>query len=124
MTEQQSLGNVCIADDVVSVIAKIAAAEIEGVRGVSAGFSGIRDIVGSKNHTKGIKTQITDNMVNIDIHISIKQGIYIPEAAKKVQANIKQSIESMTGLTVQTVNVYIQNIVFKSEEDKPAETDD
>ena len=114
MSDDQQIGTVRIADDVVSVIAKIAAAEIEGISGMSASFAGgIRDIMSGKSYSKGVKAQITDNIVDVDVHVNIKYGVHIPEAAKKVQSNIRRSIETMTGLSVQTVNVFIQGVAFE-----------
>ncbi|QOR35851.1 Asp23/Gls24 family envelope stress response protein [Clostridium sp. 'deep sea'] len=115
MNEKQQIGNIRIADDVVTVIAKIAAAEIDGVSGLTASFAGgIRDMMSGKGHSKGVKAQINDNVVDVDVHVNVKYGVHIPEAAKKVQSNIKRSIETMTGLSVQTVNVFVQGIAFTS----------
>lgn len=117
VTEEKHIGEVRIADDVVGVIAKLAAAEIDGITGMNTSIAnGIAEIMGKKNHSKGIKVQIENGVVKIDAHVTIDYGVYIPETAKKVQANIKRSIETMTGLSVDTVNVFVQGIAFSKDE--------
>lgn len=117
VTEVKHIGEVRIADDVVGVIAKLAASEIEGISGMNTSIAnGLAEIMGKKNHSKGIKVQIENGVVKIDAHVTIDYGVYIPETAKKVQANIKRSIETMTGLSVDMVNVFVQGIAFNKDE--------
>lgn len=117
MNEENKIGNVKIADDVVSVIARIAADEIDGISGMTTSFtSGFKDIVSGKTSSKGVKAQIEENMVTVEAYIKVKYGVNIPEVARKVQKNIKQSIENMTGLDVVAVNVFVQSVSFVVEE--------
>ncbi|SRR6056297_2314420 len=117
MNEENKIGNVKIADDVVSVIARIAADEIDGITGMTTSFtSGFKEIVSGKTASKGIKAQIVENEVTVDAYIKVKYGVNIPEVAKKVQKNIKQSIENMTGLDVISVNIFVQSVSFVVEE--------
>jgi uncharacterized alkaline shock family protein YloU len=117
MNEENKIGNVKIADDVVSVIARIAADEIDGITGMTTSFtSGFKDIVSGKTASKGIKAQIDENEVTVDAYIKVKYGVNIPEVARKVQKNIKQSIENMTGLNVVSVNIFVQSVSFVVEE--------
>jgi uncharacterized alkaline shock family protein YloU len=118
MKTDSNIGNVRIADDVVGVIARIAADEIEGIAGTSTSFtSGFKDMVIGKSTSKGIKAQINENDVTIEAHIRVRYGSNIPEIANKVQKNIKQSIENMTGLNVVAVNVLVQGISFNTDKE-------
>lgn len=106
-------GEIRIADEVVGIIANLAAAEVEGVYGMTGSLAGgLAEMIGKKNPSKGVKVQVTDDTVYVDVHINVKYGASIPEVASKVQANVKQSIETMTGLGVEVVNVYVDGIHF------------
>ncbi len=108
---EDSIGEVQIASEVVSAIAGISAAEVEGVEAMSGG--GINDIAGKlgvKNHAKGVKVDITDNRVSIDIAVNMRFGYSIPKISAKVQDKVAQAISSMTGLEVTEVNVRIAGI--------------
>lgn len=114
------VGIVKISDEVVCVIAGLAAAEVKGIAGMSTGLvGGITQILsGKKNLPKGVKVNIGENSTSIDLFVVVEYGINIPEIAAKVQGNVKKAVESMTGLGVEKVNIYIQNILLpKSEKD-------
>jgi len=109
-------GNIKIADDVVGVIAGIAAAEVEGVVGMSGGLvGGISEILGKKSLSKGVKVEVGEKQTAIDLHIVVEYGARIPEVAEQVQANVKKAVESMTGLEVVEVNIHVQGVAFPSE---------
>ena len=116
-------GTVKISNDVVAIIAGIAATEIEGVAGMSGGITGgIADILGMKNLSKGVKVEVGDKQTAIDLYIIVEYGTKIKELGEKIQENVKKSVETMTGLEVVEVNVNIQgvNIVKKNDvEDEP-----
>lgn len=113
MHVEANSGEIRIADEVVGIIANLAAAEVEGVYGMTGSLAGgLAEMIGKKNPSKGVKVQITDNTVYVDVHVNVKYGASIPEVASKVQANVKQSIETMTGLSVEVVNVYVDGIHF------------
>lgn len=108
--------SVRIADEVVGVIAGIAATEIEGVAGMSGGIaSGITEMLGKKNLSKGVKVQVGEKEAAIDLFIIVEYGVRIPSVAQKVQESVKRAVESMTGLQVVEVNIHVQGVSFHSE---------
>ncbi len=121
-------GNIKIANDVVATIAGIAANEIEGVAGMYTGIAGgIAEFLGGKkNPAKGVKVEITGNNAVIDLYIVVAYGKRIPELAWEIQENVKNSVESMTGLNVEKVNIHVDGVSFEKEKkEKPEKkTDD
>lgn len=116
-----NMGIVKISDDVVSVIAGLATAEVKGITGMSTGLAGgITQILGGKkNPSKGVKVTVGEESASIDIVVGVEYGIKIPEIAKVVQDNVKKAVETMTGLKVSAVNIYVQNVIVpKNENDK------
>jgi len=118
----QELGSVRIADDVVAIIAGLAATEVEGVAGMSGGFAGgITEILGRKNLSKGVKVEVGEKDAFIELFIIVKYGARIPDVAWNIQENVKKAVENMTGLETNKVNVHIQGVEFgsrTSEEDE------
>ncbi|WP_418792360.1 Asp23/Gls24 family envelope stress response protein [Phosphitispora sp. TUW77] len=113
------LGSIRIADEVVAIIAGLAATEINGVAGMSGGLAGgIAEILGRKNLSKGVKVEVGEKEAAVDIFIIVEYGIRIPDVAIQIQETVKRAIESMTGLTVVEVNVHIQGVVFSTIEPK------
>lgn len=103
------LGKVSIADEVISTIAGTAAMEIEGAAFMSSG--NLSDILGSKkNFSKGVKLEVNEDGVLVDLNLFIKSGYKIPETSSKVQERVKTAIETMTGLSVLEVNVNIAGL--------------
>ena len=101
-----------ISDDVVAVIAGVAVSEVPGVAGMAGGFAGgITEVFsGKKNLAKGIKVDIEDNDVKIDVNIIVEYGSRIPDVAFEIQNRVKKAAESMTGLKVEEVNVHVQGV--------------
>ena len=101
-----------ISDDVVSVIAGVAVSEVQGVAGMAGGFAGgISEVFsGKKNLAKGIKTEINEKNVKIDVNIIVEYGSRIPDVAFEIQNRVKKAVESMTGLKVEEVNVHVQGV--------------
>ncbi|MVP00156.1 MULTISPECIES: Asp23/Gls24 family envelope stress response protein [Paenibacillus] len=119
--EKTDMGTIQIAPEVIEVIAGLATVEVEGVAGMSGGFvNGITELLGRKNFAKGIKVEVGQREAAIDVSIVMEFGHRIPEVAGKIQQNVKQAIESMTGLSVVEVNVHIHDVQFKAAE-KPVE---
>jgi uncharacterized alkaline shock family protein YloU len=107
------LGNIKIADEVVSIIAGLAATEVEGVAGMSGGLAGgIADMLGKKNLSKGVRVEVGEKQAAIDLYIVVKFGVRIPDVAWKIQENVKKAIESMTGLEAASINVHVQGVSF------------
>ncbi len=112
-----NLGIVKISDEVVSVIAGIAATEIKGTTDMSHGVTGgITELfTGKKNNSKGVKVNVEEDSASIDIILNVDYGVKIQDVASEVQENVKKAVETMTGLIVSSVNVYIQNIILPKE---------
>lgn len=117
MNESNGVGNVKISNDVVSIIAGIAATEIKGVIGMSSGITGgITELLGMKNQSKGIKVELSEKEASVDIFLVMEYGSDIAEVGRQVQENVKEAIENMTGLKVAAVNVNVQGIVVPKED--------
>lgn len=115
--ERYDAGSVRIANEVVSIIAGLAATEIKGVAGMSGGVvDGFAELLKKKNLTKGVKVEVGEKQAAVDLFVIIEYGAKIPDIAYIVQENVKRAIESMTGLEVIEVNVHIQGVEFKPEE--------
>lgn len=105
-----------IADEVVGVIAGIAATEVDGVAGMSGGIvGGISEMLGKKNLSKGVKVEVGTKEAAIDLYILVEYGVRIPDVAQRVQENVKRAVESMTGLDVVEVNIHVQGVAFHNE---------
>ena len=113
---EKTLGSVRIADEVVEVIASMAASEVEGVAKMSGGFvDDIANMLGrGKSTTKGIKVEVGEKEATVDLFLAVEYGVSIPEVAQNVQKAVKEAIEGMTGLSVLEINVHIQGISFKN----------
>ncbi len=104
-------GTISYSEDVIAIISGLAAAEIQGVAGMSGDLkSGIGELLGRKDLSKGIKANITNEEVVIDINIIVVYGSIISDVALEIQKSIKRAVEGMTGLKVMGVNVYVQGV--------------
>jgi len=113
---KENNGSIKISDEVIATIATIAVSEIEGVCGLYGSFAGeIVSKLGKKNFNKGVKITSTETDTIIDISLTVKYGIRIPEVAWEVQENVKKSVESMSGLNVDKVNIHIASVEFEKE---------
>lgn len=106
-------GAIRIADEVVAIIAGLAATEIEGVAGMSGGIAGgIAEMLGRKNLSKGVKVEVGEKEAAVDLYVVVEFGVRIPDVAMRIQDNVKKAIEGMTGLKVVETNVHIQGVAF------------
>lgn len=113
---QTGLGKVEIAPEVIEVIAGIAAAEVEGVAQMRGNFAtGVVERLGKKNHGKGVKVELTEDGIKVDVYCLMKFGVSIPTVAGKVQDNIRQALLNMTALEAEEVNVHIVGIQFENQ---------
>lgn len=115
---QLELGKIEIAPEVIEVIAHMASSEVTGVIELSSGIvSDFVERLGRKN-SRGVRVDIKDKEATIDLYIIVEYGQQIPDVAYKVQENVRESIENMTGLTVAHVNVHIVDVLLKQEKEK------
>ncbi len=111
-----ALGSVQIADDVVGIIAGLAATELDGVSAMAGNITNeIMSKVGYKSLTKGVKTDIADGKVSVELALTMDYGYNIPDTCAKVQDKVKSTIENMTGLTVTDVNIRIAGVDMKKD---------
>jgi uncharacterized alkaline shock family protein YloU len=112
MTNDDKLGQVKFADEVVAICAMNAAVKTPGVIDLSAGLSETisKNILGKTSLYRGIKISQENLEVTVDINLIIRYGIKIPEVAWNVQENVKNEIETMTELKVKAVNIFIQGV--------------
>jgi uncharacterized alkaline shock family protein YloU len=109
-------GKISFDDEVIAIIAGIAATEVEGVAAMSSGIAGgIAEKLGMRNLSKGVKVEVGEKETAIDLYIIVEYGCRIPEVAWNIQENVKKAVESMTGLKVVEVNIHVQGINFDKE---------
>lgn len=122
---ENDVGTVRIANEVVGIIAGLAATEVEGVAGMSGGFAGgIAEMLGKKNLSKGVEVEVGEKEAAIDLYVITEYGIRIPDVAWEIQDNVKQAIEDMTGLSVVEVNVHVQGVNFDAENEEQEEEEE
>ena len=117
MTLPEEHGNIHIAEDVIAAIAVGAAREVEGVSGMMTNLGGsVTDLVTNKKNaqkgTKGVKINLTGDMLTLDVYLTVKYGQAIPEVAENVQKSVAAAVEAMTGRTVQAINVHVGGVTM------------
>lgn len=113
------LGKIEIAPEVIEVIAGIAASEIDGVATMRGNFAaGVVERLGKKNHGKGIRVDLSDNQIKIDVYCILNFGVSIPKVAQSIQENIRQALYNMTGLETDEVNIHIVNVNFETQKEE------
>lgn len=116
--DNANLGIVKISDEVISVIAAIAASEVDGIFDQESMAKGLTQKLKGKKHLgKSVKVSMENEEAIIDIAITVQYGVKIPDIVSQVQDNVKRTVEAITGLNVRTVNVLVQNIIVLKEEE-------
>lgn len=130
-TEQEEsledVGDIRIADEVICIVASLAAQEVPGVVSMSGGLTdGINHFLGKENASKGVKLKFEGRTVNANVYINIEYGCSIPEIALEVQEKVKDAIEAMTGYDVQFVDVIVEGVAKRkaTELEKGASSDE
>ncbi len=114
--EKDKIGEVQIADEVVAIIAGLAATEVEGVDSMAGNITNeLVGKLGMRNLSKGVKIDVTEENVCVDLSLYLKYGYNIPDVSAKVQERVKSAIENMTGLAVLEVNVKIAGVNMSEE---------
>lgn len=113
--KEDNLGEIRIADEVVAIIAGLAATEVEGVGSMAGNITNeLVSKLGMKNLSKGVKVELEENSTNVEVALNIAYGYSIPEVSAKVQDKVKTAIETMTGLSVNVVNVRIASVDMRN----------
>ena len=108
-------GTIKYANEVIAIIAGVAASEVEGIAGMCTS-GGISDIIGrNRNITRGVKVEIGSEEASVDLYIIVEYGSPIQKVAAEVQENVRKAIETMTGLRVVCVDVHVQGVSFEKE---------
>lgn len=112
----ENLGEVKIADEVVAIIAGLAAMEVDGVASMAGNAT--REIIsrlGVKSLSKGVRVDVLEGIVTVSLNLNLKYGYSIMDISGKVQGKVKAAIENMTGLTVADVNIRIAGVEMDAE---------
>ncbi|NLJ83395.1 MAG: Asp23/Gls24 family envelope stress response protein [Halanaerobiaceae bacterium] len=116
MAENENMGTIKIANEVVAIIASLAASEVEGVASMGGGVGGsIAEMLGQK---RGVRVETGDEECTVDLSVIVEYGSSIPIVAENIQKNVKEAIESMTGLNAVEINIHVQGVHFPREEKK------
>ena len=117
LEENESIGEVKIADEVVATIAAIAATEVAGVDSVAGNMTNeMLGKLGMKNLSRGVKVSVEEGHVSVDLTLVMKYGYSIPQVTAKVQDKVQETIDNMTGLSVLDVNIKIAGVALEEEE--------
>ena len=109
--ENQEIGEIQIANEVVASIAGISATEVEGVEAMNGSFSNeLAGKFGVKNNAKGVKVEVVDDEAYVSLAVTMKYGYSIPETCAKIQDRVASAINSMTGLNCAQVDVNITGV--------------
>ena len=109
--DTEGIGEVQVTEDVLAIIAGLAATEVEGVESMAGGITNeIVAKLSKKNLAAGVKILYQEGKVFVNVSLVIKMGYNLPEVSKNVQEKVKSAIENMTGLTVETVDVRVSNV--------------
>ncbi len=104
-------GQISIAEDVIASIARIAAERVDGIAHSSGGSSGgLRSIFGGEDLAPNIKTELTGEQVRVELRIAVEYGYPVHEVAQGVQTNVQRDIESLAGIQVSGIDVYVKKV--------------
>ncbi len=104
-------GKIRISEEVISVISAIAAKEVEGLASMGGTIlENIGEIIAKKSHGKGVRVEFNEEGLTIDVHITVKFGVKIREVSLAIQEHVKNAVETMAGLSVLTVNVFVDAV--------------
>ncbi|MBM7598001.1 putative alkaline shock family protein YloU [Virgibacillus halotolerans] len=111
VSDDTGLGKVEIAPEVIEVITGIAATEVDGLFAMRGNFAtGVVERFGKKAHSKGVKVELTNSGILIDLYVVLNFGVSIPKVAEKLQSNIRQTLKNMTALEIDEINIHVVGI--------------
>lgn len=109
--EEEELGYVELADEVIAIVASLAALDVPGVISMSTGFrEGISNFLGKKSLAKGVRVKVTGHSCRIAVYVTVEYGCNIPEVAMKLQKKVKGAVDEMTEYTAEFVDVHIEGV--------------
>ncbi|WP_349407738.1 Asp23/Gls24 family envelope stress response protein [Pseudalkalibacillus sp. SCS-8] len=126
MEEKDSnLGKVEISPEVIEVISSIAATEVEGVSSMRGNFaSGVVERFGKKSLGKGVKVELTEDGIDIDVFVTMNFGVSIPDTAEKIQENIRLTLHTMTALEPNRIDVHVVGVQFEGKPNQQEEIEE
>ena len=109
--EEEELGYIELADDVIAIVASLAALDVPGVVSMSTGFrEEISNFLGKKSLSKGVRVKVTGHSCRIAVYVTVEYGCNIPEVAMKLQKKVKSAVDEMTEYTAEFVDVHIEGV--------------
>lgn len=116
--DDDNRADMMITDEVLAIMAGVAASEIKSVYKMSGGFTGgLVEVFGRRNLSKGVKVDTRNDKTVIDLYVIIKYGYRIPEAAWEIQEHVKKTIEELADIEIDAVNIHVQGVSFGGSED-------
>lgn len=116
LMDNEGEGRVQISNEVITIIAGLAATETKGVASMAGNITNeLVSRMGVKNLSKGVKVTMENGVINVDLALNLDYGYSVPKTSQKVQEKVKAAIENMTGLTVENVNIKIANVTMEGE---------
>lgn len=111
-----AVGTLRISKEVLVTIAGTAASEVEGVHSIAASPVDFKDMLTRRPFPKAVNIALNDDMAEITLHLVLKHGVKIPVVSERVQKAVKESIQSMTAITVSKVNIVVEGIAYEAGE--------
>ena len=109
--EEEELGYIELADDVIAIVASLAAMDVPGVVSMSTGFrEGLSNFLGKKSLAKGVRVKVTGHSCRIAVYVTVEYGSNIPEVAMKLQKKVKSAVDEMTEYTAEFVDVHVEGV--------------
>lgn len=117
MTLSDEQGSIHISEEVIAAIAVGAVREVEGVSGMMGNLgTSVADLVtnkkGAQKNAKGIKIEMAETGLVLDIYLTVAYGHAIPEVAENAQKAVASAVSAMTGCTVETVNIHVGGVTL------------
>jgi len=117
LSEDQTMGTVRIAPEVIEVITGIAASEVKGLYAMRGNFaSGVAERFGKTDHSKGVKVVLEEDGIVIDLYAILHFGLSIPKVAQDLQTRIRETLQSTTGLNIREINVHVVGMKLETNE--------
>ncbi len=108
-------GQITYANEVVSTIVSVATTEVDGISGISGSAGAMTGIIGRNKIPRGVKVEVDGDKVKVDISVTVDYGMPIQKVGRNAQENVRKSIESMTGLHVEKVDIHVIGVSFEKE---------
>ncbi|MBQ9572677.1 MAG: Asp23/Gls24 family envelope stress response protein [Acidaminococcaceae bacterium] len=108
---EEEIGYIELADDVIAIVASLAALDVPGVISMSTGFrEGLSNFLGKKSLAKGVRVKVTGHSCRVAVYVTVEYGCNIPEVAMKLQKKVKSAVDEMTEYTAEYVDVHIEGV--------------